>query len=420
MIDTFAKFESEVRSYIRAFPTVFNKAKGSFIYDTNGKQFIDFFSGAGSLNYGHNNSIINGEIIKYIQSDRIIHALDMATEAKECFISKFNKVILKPRDLNYKIQFTGPTGTNAIEAALKIARMTKKRSNIIAFTNGYHGHSLGSLSVTANSYYKDSYFNIPQHTTFMPFDQYLGENINTIEVLKKYIVDSGSGVELPAAIILETIQVEGGLNVATTSWLQNLEKFCKENDILLIVDDIQAGNGRTGTFFSFEEAGIKPDIVAISKSIGGGLPLSFILMTPEIDHWKPGQHTGTFRGNNLGFIAGLATLSFWENDVLANDIKQKSQVVLNMLRKIQKDFPILNSKIRGRGLLYGLEIPIPEFSAQVSKTAFKNGLLVELAGVDNSVLKLLPALTIDIETLKKGLGILENAIRKQLQQAPVN
>ncbi|MCW8840043.1 MAG: diaminobutyrate--2-oxoglutarate transaminase, partial [Gammaproteobacteria bacterium] len=260
----FEEMESEVRGYVRSFPAIFDTAKGSFIYDEHGNKFIDFFAGAGTLNYGHNNPIISEALIEYLQRDGIVHALDKATVAKKNFLQKFQDTILTPRNLNYKIQFTGPTGTNAVETALKLARMVKRRSNVIAFTNGYHGLTMGALAVTGNDFYRDESYGARNNADSVPFDGYFGPDVNTIDYLRKFLSDGSSGIDLPAAIIVETVQGEGGINVASTKWLQELSELCHEFDILLIIDDIQVGNGRTGTFFSFEEAGIKPDMVCMS------------------------------------------------------------------------------------------------------------------------------------------------------------
>src|SRR6266550_1312716 len=293
MPTVFDRVESQVRSYCRAFPAVFKTARGCFLYDEQGEEYLDFFAGAGTLNYGHNNPQIKQAVIEYLQGDGVVHGLDMWTVAKREFLEAFERVILKPRDLSYKIQFTGPTGANAVEAALKLARKVKGRRNVIAFTNAYHGLSAGALSLTGNSHFRNEAFVNRLDATFMPYDGYFGSQVNTLDYLKRLLNDKSSGLDLPAAIILETIQAEGGINVASNEWLQGLEKLCREFDILLIVDDIQVGNGRTGTFFSFEPAGIRPDMVVLSKAIGGlGLPMSLLLIDPAMDQWKPAEHTG--------------------------------------------------------------------------------------------------------------------------------
>ncbi|ADE15782.1 diaminobutyrate/2-oxoglutarate aminotransferase [Nitrosococcus halophilus Nc 4] len=406
----FEQLESEVRGYVRSFPVMFDTAKGSLLYDEQGNEYIDFFAGAGTLNYGHNNPIISKALLKYIERDGIMHGLDKATVAKRTFLQKFYDTILSPRNLEYKVQFTGPTGTNAVETALKLARMIKRRSNVIAFTNGYHGLTMGSLAVTGNTFYRDESYGIRNNSAFMPFDGYFGPDVDTIEYFRRFLEDASSGVDLPAAVILETVQAEGGINVASNEWLQQLEQLCREFDILLIIDDIQVGNGRTGTFFSFERAGITPDMVTLSKSIGGGLPLALLLMRPELDQWQPGEHTGTFRGNNLAFVAAAESLAYWDNDDLAEAVKYKGEIMETELNSIAEKYPELNAKVRGVGMIWGLELPRNGFSSEVSKKAFENGLVIELAGAEDQVVKFLPSLTIDEKMLRQGLAIIDKSI----------
>lgn len=410
--------ESDVRSYVRSFPAIFDVAEGATLYDEQGEAYIDFFAGAGTLNYGHNHPRVTDALIKYLQRKGIVHSLDKATVAKRDFLQKFSDTILTPRNLEYKVQFTGPTGTNAVETALKLARMVKKRSNIIAFTNAYHGLTMGSLAVTGNDFYRDESYGARTNVDHVPYDGYLGEDINTIDYLRKQLTDSGSGVDLPAAIIVETIQGEGGINVASKEWLKALENLCREFDILLIVDDIQMGNGRTGTFFSFEEAGIKPDMVCLSKSIGGGLPMALLLMRPELDQWRPGEHTGTFRGNNLAFIAATELLSYWENTDLTQAVAYKANIIQESLQKLANDMPILDLKIKGRGMVWGIETHKEGFASEVSARAFEKRLLVETCGSSGQVVKFLPPLVIEEDLLVKGLNrfsetILELCAEKQ-------
>jgi diaminobutyrate-2-oxoglutarate transaminase len=413
----FEEMESEVRGYVRSFPAIFDTAKGSHIFDEHGNKYIDFFAGASTLNYGHNNPIISEALIEYLQNDGIVHALDKATVAKKNFLQKFQDTILAPRNLNYKVQFTGPTGTNAVETSLKLARMVKRRSNIIAFTNGYHGLTMGALAVTGNDFYRDESYGARNNADSVPFDGYFGPDVNTIDYLRKFLEDGSSGIDLPAAIIVETVQGEGGINVAGIKWLQELEALCREFDILLIIDDIQMGNGRTGTFFSFERAGIKPDMVCMSKSLGGGLPMAVLLMRPELDQWQPGEHTGTFRGNNLAFVAATQALSYWDNEDFAEAVKYKGQIMEEELTKIVEKYPQLDIELRGIGMVWGLDIPRPGFAGDVSKESFENKLVIELAGADDNVVKFLPALTIEEETLREGLAIIDKAIGDLLSRS---
>lgn len=407
------EMESNVRGYVRSFPTVFETAKGATLTDEQGKTFIDFFAGAGTLNYGHNNEKISQALIKYIQGDGIVHGLDMATVAKKTFMETFQEVILQPRNLEYKMQFTGPTGTNAVETALKLARMLKGRSNIVSFTNGYHGLTMGALGVTGNNFYRDEAHISRSNVAFMPYCDYFGDKIDTIEIFRKYLEDNSSGLDLPAAVILETVQAEGGVNVATSKWLQDLESLCREFDILMIIDDIQAGNGRTGDFFSFEEAGITPDMICLSKSIGGGLPLAVLLMRPELDQWKPGEHTGTFRGNNLAFVAAVQGIEYWRSPDLSEAVKYKSNLLRKALEEMAKnELADYETDVRGRGLMLGLEIKNAGFPGEISAKAFEKGLIIELAGSEDQVLKFLPSLTISEDELLKGLEIIRESIKE--------
>lgn len=403
--------ESRVRGYVRSFPAVFATAKGAKLIDEQGKAYLDFFAGAGTLNYGHNNDRIKGAMIEYLQNDGILHGLDMATSAKTAFLETLNNTILSPRNLDYRIQFTGPTGTNAVESALKLARMVKGRSNIVAFTNAFHGLTAGSLAVTGNTFYRDEAHISRSNVAFMPFDGYFGPNVNTLDYFRKYLEDPSSGLDQPAAVIVETIQAEGGVNVASDEWLQGLEQLCREYDMLLIIDDIQAGNGRSGDFFSFERAGINPDMVTLSKSIGGGLPLALLLIRPDLDQWKPGEHTGTFRGNNLAFVAAKELLGYWDNNDLSEAVKYKEKIVRESLETIAKKHGnAMGMRVRGRGLLYGLEIDEPGLAAEISKMCFEKGLVIELAGAKDQVVKFLPPLLIEEADLKAGLTIVAETI----------
>ncbi len=412
----FEQLESQVRSYVRSFPAVFSKAKGAMLYDEQGNEYIDFFAGAGVLNYGHNNPMVSEALVSYIQDDGIIHSLDTATSAKKRFLERFHEIILEPRHMDYKVQFTGPTGTNAVETALKLARMLKGRSNIIAFTNAFHGLTMGSMAVTGNSYYRDEAFINRSNVAFMPYDGYFGEGVNTAGYLRKFISDRSSGVDIPAAIILETIQAEGGIHVASDEWLREIEQICRDFDILLIVDDIQVGNGRTGKFFSFEYSGLNPDIVTLSKSIGGGLPLSVVLIRSELDQWKPGEHTGTFRGNNLAFIASAELMEYWKNGSLSEAVLYKETIIREELERIAKKYSDYGPAVRGRGMIYGLHIPEMNLCSEVSAEAFSRGLIIELAGADNDVLKFLPPLVIEEEHLRRGLEIVDESIEATLER----
>jgi len=405
------RLESKVRSYCRSFPVVFKRAQGSVLEDEEGKKYIDFLAGAGTLNYGHNNPTLKRELLRYIESDGIAHGLDMATKAKRDFLETFESLILRPRGMKYKVQFTGPTGTNAVEAALKIARKVTGRQTIVSFTNGFHGVTLGSVAATGNSHFRDGCGIQPQGTVFMPYDGYLGEDIDTTQYLDKMMTDGSSGLDHPAAVIVETVQGEGGINVAGQEWLRSLEKVCLKHDVLLIVDDIQVGCGRTGSFFSFEDAGITPDIVTLSKSLSGyGLPFSLVLMKPELDQWKPGEHNGTFRGNNLAFVTAKAMIEcYWHSSDFSYEIKRKGCIVRERLDKIVCEDERDNLSARGRGMVQALDCQTGKLARKITSVAFKKGLILETSGSDDQVVKCLMPLTITRENLERGLDILEES-----------
>lgn len=416
------KFESEVRSYSRSYPVTFKSAQGPFLFDEEGNEYLDFLCGAGSLNYGHNNPLLKSKLLEYINQNGIVHGLDLATTAKEEFLNTLYSIILKPRGLNYKIQFTGPTGTNAVEAALKIARKVTGRTNIISFTNGFHGVTLGALAATANSHHRGGSGKPLSGVSFMPYDNYFGKKTNTIDYLRRLLEDSSSGIDIPAAVIVETIQGEGGINVASEKWLQSLAELCKDFKIILIIDDIQVGCGRAGSFFSFEDAGIKPDLIVLSKSISGfGLPFSLLLLKPELDKWTPGEHNGTFRGNNLAFVTATEALKqFWATQEFEAAINQKSMFLRDSLEKIIAEHLSTDLvDVRGRGLIWGVDCKSSQLAEKITNQSFKNKLILERCGSDDQVVKFLPPLTIDFQTLKKAIELFDKSIREVISNTNI-
>ena len=414
-LDIFEEWESEVRGYIRLFPTTFDTARGSLLIGEDGSEYIDFFAGAGTLNYGHNNPLFKQALLDYIERDGIIHALDLATRAKREFIETFRDLVLNPRQLRYKLQFTGPTGANATEAAIKVARLATGRTNVIAFTRGYHGLSLGALATTAARQYRSAAGVPLDNVTFAPYEGYFGPEVDTIELLATQLEDPSGGIDRPAAVIVESIQGEGGVNVASPEWLRRLAALAAADEIPLIVDDIQAGCGRSGDFFSFEESGIRPDIVVLSKSLSGyGLPMSLVLISPELDVWEPGGHTGTFRGNNLAFVGATAALrNYWADDDFSIETRRKGELLQSRLATIAARHPG-HLVERGRGLFRGLaSLTDSTFAARVSHEAFGRGVVIETAGAYSEVVKFLPPLTTDDETLLRGIDVVEAAVEAQ-------
>ena len=408
----FDEIESEVQSYARSFPRIFNKAQGEHLYDLEGNQYLDFLAGAGTLNYGHNNPVLKKKLLEYIESDGISHGLDLHTKAKGEFLNTFNEKILKPRNMDYMVQFTGPTGANAVEATMKLARTIKKRETIISFTNGYHGVTLGALASTGNEHHRGAAGTVLTGVNTVPYDGYLGEGMDTTSYLDKILSDSSSGIDHPAAIIVETVQGEGGITAASFAWLRNLQKVCKKHDLLLIVDDIQAGCGRTGSYFSFEDIGIEPDIITLSKSLSGyGLPFAVVLFKPEHDIWKPGEHNGTFRGNNLAFVTAKATIDhYWSDNLFSKEVKRKGAYIYERVQKIINTYGEGNFSSRGRGMFQGINCVDGDLANKITKLAFKKGLMIETSGADDHVIKFLCPLTITDQNLKKGIDILEESI----------
>ena len=414
----FTQMESKVRSYSRSFSCVFDKAQGEFLFDIDGREYLDFLAGAGTLNYGHNNPVFKKALIEYIERDGITHGLDMHTQAKSDFLNAMRDKIFAPRGMDYRIQFTGPTGTNAIEAAMKLARKVTGRQTIVSFTNGFHGVSMGALAATGNSHHRGGAGMLLAGVTRMPYDGYLGDSVDTTEYLDKTLCDGSSGVDKPAAVVVETVQGEGGLNVASHEWLRALEQVCRRHDILLIVDDIQAGCGRTGTFFSFEQAGIKPDMVTLSKSLSGyGLPMAVVLIRPELDEWEPGEHNGTFRGNNAAFLTATAAINhYWSDDSFSREVGRKSRVVSTRLDKMATKYGDGRFSTKGRGMFQGIDCGTGDLAGAISKRAFEKGVIIETCGSDSHVLKFFCPLTISDESLKRGLDIVEASMREICQE----
>ena len=409
--EIFEENEAEVRSYCRNFPVIFTRAVGARLRDTDGNDYIDFLAGAGVMNYGHNNRAIKKKILEYIQADGLVHSLDLYTTAKYDFIETLYEVILRPRKLDYKITFPGPTGTNAVETALKFARKGTGRQNVVAFTNAFHGMTQGSLSLTGNRSKREGSGTVLTGVFRAPYDGYFGKDFDSAAYLDKMLSDSSSGVDAPAAIIIETVQAEGGLNTASFEWLKLMDRIAHKHGAMLIIDDIQAGCGRTGTFFSFEGSGINPDIVCLSKSIGGmGLPMSLVLFRPDLDVLEPGQHNGTFRGNNLAFIAAKAALDLWRDPEFEKGIQASCATIFQRLEKIVKQYPMHGAHIRGRGMIIGIGWDDDTIASKVSKMAFQNRLIIETSGANDQVLKILPPLTISKPGLKSGLDRLEASI----------
>ena len=408
--------ESSVRSYSRNWPVIFSRGVGTILYSADNRAYLDFFAGAGALNYGHNNPLLKSHLIDYLANDGVIHSLDMMTEAKADFLQAFRDLVLIPRGLDYKVQFTGPTGANAVEAALKLARKVTGRHTVVAFTRAFHGMTMGALSVTGNSAKRAAAGVDLNNVVRVPFDGFGSQEMSGLTLLEDLLADPSSGIELPAAVVVETVQAEGGVNVAGDAWLRKLASMCHEHDIVLIIDDIQVGCGRTGTFFSFEESGIQPDIVCLSKSLSGyGLPMAVVIYRRGLDVWEPGEHNGTFRGHNPAFVtAAAAVRAFWSDCGLQRQCTDNSELVSDALAALAAKYQDHGVAFRGRGLIWGLEFGRPAIARQVCDTAFRFGLLMETAGARDEVVKLMPPLTASADELEQGLDLLGDAVRDVL------
>lgn len=423
-MNIFEQRESDIRAYCRVYPVVFETAINARQTDSTGKSYIDFFAGAGVLNFGHNNPRMKAAVIDYLQKDGVLHSLDMHTVAKEAFMTKFTQTILEPRNMPHKMQFMGPTGSNAVEAALKLARRVTGRADVIAFTKGFHGMTLGSLACTANAYFRGAAGVPLLNVTHVPFGCKnicpgceMGCGMESLNQLRAQLKEPSSGIKQPAAFLVETIQAEGGVNVASNAWLEALQALAKEVGALLIVDDIQVGVGRTGSFFSFDDINIDPDIVCLAKGIGGmGTPMALNLVKPEYDkHWAPGEHTGTFRGQNLSFVAGTQALSYFDDDELMQSVTRKADTLRKALAPLTDIDE--NIDIRGKGMILGLDIGDGEKAKAIVARCFEKGLLIASCGSGGRVIKLIPPLTIPDEDLKEGLAILVDSVKHVLQEA---
>ncbi|MNM73805.1 Diaminobutyrate--2-oxoglutarate transaminase [compost metagenome] len=327
--------------------------------------------------------------------------MDLHTDAKQKFIATFVDFILKPRGMDYKFLFPGPTGTNAVEAAFKLARKFTGRKNIVSFSGAFHGMSIGALAATTNSKKRAGAGVSLTDVTILPYEKAFGDDIDSASIVEQMVLDPKFGIDPPAAFILEVIQGEGGLSTASGSWLKRIAALCRNVGALLIVDDIQCGCGRSGNFFSFEESGIVPDIILLSKSLSGfGTPLSLVLVKKENDVLDPGEHNGTFRGNNLGFVgATIAIEKFWKTEELQNCIRKKELHMFNRVSKLIDLYGAENLQYAGRGLLNGIRFTNHSIPSILSKKLFEKGFIIETCGPFDEVLKFLPSLVVDIKLI---------------------
>ncbi len=414
----YTRRESQARSYCRSFPVTFTKARNATLTDDSGRDYTDFLAGCSSLNYGHNDPDMKAALIDHISADGVTHGLDMHTDAKTAFLEAFEKLILAPRGMDHKFMFTGPTGTNAVEAAMKLARKTTGRDTIIAFTNGFHGMTMGALSATGNAGKRAGAGTALGGVVRMPYEGAI-EGVDSLAMIRAMLENPSSGIDAPAAFMIEPVQGEGGLNAASGAFLQGLQALAREHGALIIMDDIQAGIGRTGPFFSFEEMGVTPDLIPLAKSLSGmGLPFAGLLIRPDLDIWKPAEHNGTFRGNNHAFVtARIALEKFWSDDSFQRETEAKAAFLTQRLKEISAH--VTGATLKGRGMMQGIDVGSGDLAAAICATCFEHGLIIETSGAHDEVVKILAPLTIPQAQFAAGLDTLEAAVKAQIGQQKI-
>ena len=440
-LDRQSQFESNVRSYPRKLPFAIAAAQGVWLTDVSGKRYIDCLAGAGTLALGHNHPVITKSITDTLTSNLPLHTLDITTPLKEAFSQRLYELLRTDSD-TYCLQFCGPTGADAVEAALKLAKKATGRSGIISFSGGYHGMTHGALAVTGNLSPKAGVEGLMGNVQFLPYpNEYRcafgldsQQSVTAhMRYFENFLRDVESGVNKPAAVILEVIQGEGGVNPAPIEWLQHVRTVTRELDILLIIDEVQTGFCRTGRWFAYQHAGIDPDFVVMSKAVGGGLPMAVLGIKKALDVWQPGEHSGTFRGNQLAMATGLATLDYLAEHDMASQVAELGAWFKAELMALARRYPMLGH-VRGYGLMIGVEVVDPEqptgigarfFAdaqrcAAIQQACFEAGLVLEKGGRAGTVLRFLPPLIITQEELEMVLDKFETALKAVSQAATVS
>ena len=430
--------ESDVRSYPRRLPIAIKRAYGALVEDTRGQLFLDCLAGAGTLSLGYNHPEINQALKDQLDSGLPYQTLDITTEAKDNFIKQVKAFLPAEFAENSVIQFCGPSGADAVEAAIKLAKQTTGRNTMFAFRGAYHGMTNGTMGLMGNLGTKARRTGLMSDVHFMPFPYSLrcpfglGGEAGAkagIRYIERMLCDDEAGIMKPAAIIVEPVQGEGGVIPAPAFWLRELRRICDEHGILLIFDEIQCGVGKTGYRFAYEEAGISPDILCLSKAIGGGLPMSILVFNKDIDTWKAGEHTGTFRGNQLAMVSGAKALEIIERDNLVEHANVAGQYLRHGLEGIQSRVSCI-ADVRGKGLMLGAEIVNPEgktnkfgepaadgeLTLAIQHAALERGLMVEKGGREGSVIRFLPPMIISFEQIDFALRTLEEAINVAVAQ----
>lgn len=431
--------ESNARSYPRRFPLALKTAKGCTVTDVEGRSYLDCLAGAGTLALGHNHPEVIATLTDVLSSGLPLHTLDLTTPVKDGFVSELFDTLPEELRREAKIQFCSPSGSDAVEAAIKLAKTATGRSNVVAFSGAYHGMSQGSLSLMGSLGPKASVGQLVPGTHFFPYPYSYrcpfgrgGEETAQLagEYFERALKDPEGGINRPAAVILEAVQGEGGVIPAPVEWLRKVRAVTAELGIPLILDEVQSGVGRTGRFYAFESAGIVPDIVVLSKAIGGGLPLAVVVYRSELDVWKPGAHAGTFRGNQLAMAAGQKTLDIIVRDGLVARAAEAGLRLRDHLEAIARQSAYIG-EVRGAGLMLGVETIDPtgyrdssgrlpastEAAAAVQAEAFRQGLILETGGRFGSVLRLLPPLIISNAEIDRVADILASAFDRLERKA---
>lgn len=401
-VSPFEELESNVRYYCRRWPTVFSSASGSRLVSETGRRYLDFFSGAGALSYGHNNPVLVDAAVDHLRSGRLLHSLDTYTPEKAALLRTIDGLVLGPRDLDMVVQFVGPTGATAVEAALRLAERITGGRRVIGFEGGFHGMTAGAAAVSASLAERDH-----RDHVFLPFPEGCGE-----AELARLDAALSSGGDPPGALIIEAVQGEGGARPFDPAYLGEVGRRCHAAGVVVIADEVQAGVGRTGPFFSFEGSGLDPDIICLSKSLSGlGLPMAVNLLRRDLDRWSPGEFTGTFRGNNLAFVTSAALLStYWADRGLEQETRRRGAAIGDRLRDLADRRGIPPFSISGAGFLWGLSFEDPAAAGAVIAAAFRSGLIVEACGAGDRTVKLLPPLVIGDDELDEGLELLAQAV----------
>ena len=400
----FDEFESNVRYYCRRWPVVFATASGASLVDETGQTYLDFFSGAGALSYGHNNPFLVEVAIDHLRAGRVVHSLDAHTPEKRAFLEAFRDRIVVPRHLDMVVQFVGPTGATAVEAALRLAEKLTGSRAVVAYEGSFHGMTAAAASVSAS---------LDRHHDRCVFLPYVGRCEGADLARLQAAIQTPIDGQLPGALILEPLQADGGARPFDPEYLALVRRVCTEHKVVVIADEVQAGNGRSGPFFSFEGSGLDPDIICLSKSLSGlGLPLALNLVRRGLDQWAPGEFTGTFRGDNLAFATATAVLHrYWSDTELEQSTDRRGQLVRQTLEQLADEPDVAPFAIHGKGLIWGLHFDDSATAAAVAEAAFRLGLIVETCGREDTTVKLLPPLVAEDDEITTGLNLLADAVR---------